>query len=196
MKGKLVVFEGIDGVGKTTICHLLRDALWREKQIRAVIFEDVEDLKSGFNSIKPFVKKHVPIQGSLLFYLSSAIYKSVFIKKLLRTSWVICDRYVYSTLAYHRVKGADTKFVDWQRVPIVMPDYAFLIIVADKNRLRRVKMRKESTPKDLMRKTKRNHFGRMENELKSFHLKEINNDNEIKSALQEIWRTLFGSKSP
>lgn len=27
MKNKLVVFEGIDGVGKTTLVHLLRDYL-------------------------------------------------------------------------------------------------------------------------------------------------------------------------
>ena len=36
-----------------------------------------------FNSLKPLVKK-IPIAGSHLFYLASAIYKSQEIKKLLK----------------------------------------------------------------------------------------------------------------
>lgn len=107
MKGKLVVFEGIDGVGKSALCRALCDQLRTQKGIPAVVFEDVEDRRSGFNLIKPFIKEQVPATGSFLFYLASAIYKSVLIEKLLRTSWVICDRYIYSTLAYHHTRGVE-----------------------------------------------------------------------------------------
>ena len=44
MKNKLVVFEGIDGVGKTTLSGLLRDKLVQHG-IKAVRYEDIENKK-------------------------------------------------------------------------------------------------------------------------------------------------------
>jgi len=41
MKNKLIVFEGIDGVGKTTLSKLLRDKLINQG-IKTIRFEDIE----------------------------------------------------------------------------------------------------------------------------------------------------------
>ncbi|MDO8499777.1 MAG: hypothetical protein Q7S66_03905 [bacterium] len=55
MKNKLVVFEGIDGVGKTTLCSALKHEL-AKRGIMAILYEEIENKKSGFNKIKSFIK--------------------------------------------------------------------------------------------------------------------------------------------
>jgi len=75
MKNKLIIFEGIDGVGKTTFSKLLQDKLVKNG-IKTVVYENIEEKNIGFNQIKSFIKTNVPINSSLLFYTVSSIYKS------------------------------------------------------------------------------------------------------------------------
>jgi dTMP kinase len=129
MKNKLIVFEGIDGVGKSTIIRELKRRLTL-RGIKAICYEEVEDKKRGFNKIKSFIRRKVPIESSLLFYLASSVYKSALISRLLKNSWVLCDRYVYSTLAYHRVNGVSRRLISrWADVPLKKPDFLFLLTV-------------------------------------------------------------------
>ena len=46
-KNKLIVFEGIDGVGKTTIALELKKVLKR-KGVPVIFYEDYESKHSGF----------------------------------------------------------------------------------------------------------------------------------------------------
>lgn len=68
MNGKLIVLEGIDGVGKTTISKILQKELLKN-DIPTIRYEEHENKNKGFNKIKPFVKRGVSINSSLLFYL-------------------------------------------------------------------------------------------------------------------------------
>ncbi|MFH1543175.1 MAG: dTMP kinase [Patescibacteria group bacterium] len=142
MKNKLIVLEGIDGVGKTRLAKALVQEL-RKKKHPAVRYESLENKIKGFNRLKSFIKSDVSPDSSLLFYLASAIHKSENIKKLLKRRWVICDRYLYSTLASHKVRGANISLINWRKLPIIKPDYLFLIVVKDEIRLARVKKRKK-----------------------------------------------------
>lgn len=168
MKNKLIVFEGIDGVGKTTLSKLLQNKL-KKQGFKAVRYEDAEERNSGFNQIKPFIKTQTPIDSSLLFYISSAIYKSRQIEKLLKHNWVICDRYIYSTLAYHKIRKVDPALIpDIKNMPIRLPDFLFLIKVNDDIRLKRIKARSNNNDYDFKMKTKKNLIGKMEKELETF----------------------------
>jgi dTMP kinase len=167
MKNKLIVFEGIDGVGKTTLSKLLQDRLVKQG-VKTVRYEDIEEKNSGFNQLKPFIKTQAPINSSLLFYISSAIYKSQQIEKLLKHNWVICDRYIYSTLAYHKIRNADMSLIpDVKKIPLRLPDFLFLLKVNDNIRLKRIKARSNNTD-DLKIKTSKNLVGKMEKELEKF----------------------------
>lgn len=194
MKNKLVVFEGIDGVGKTTLSKLLRDKL-ANQGIKAVRYEDVEEKNNGFNLIKPFIKTRVSINSSLLFYLASALYKSQQIEKLLKNSWVICDRYIYSTLAYHRVRNADLFLLsDIKRFPIKLPDFLFLIKVNDDIRLQRIKTRSINNAYDFKTKMNRNFVGKMEKEFEKFDPIVI--DNSHSTPLETIEKIFTMAKRP
>lgn len=185
MNGKLIVLEGIDGVGKTTISKILQKELLKNN-IPTIRYEAYENKKKGFNKIKPFVKKDVPINSSLFFYLSSGIYKSEIIQKLLIKKWVICDRYVYSTLAYHKVRGADLSMVNLNNLPIIIPDFNFLIKLEEKTRITRVKNRKSSEVQDFKPKTPHNLIGKMEFELEKFKPIIIDNSLNINDTLKKI----------
>jgi len=174
MKNKLIVFEGIDGVGKTTLAKLLRDNLIKQG-FEAVLYEDLEEKNKGFNLIKPFIKEQVSINSSLFFYIASVIHKSQNINELLKKNFVICDRYIYSTIAYHVVRGADKSLINMKKLPIIWPDFLFLIKTQEKIRLERVKKRKKNNICDLKVKTNKNLIGKMEKELENFSPITINN---------------------
>lgn len=198
MKNKLIVLEGIDGVGKTTISQALKKELGR-RHIRSVIYESTEKKNYGFNILKPFIKKRaakLSIDSSLFFYLSSALFKSEIIKKMLKKKWVICDRYIYSTIAYHNLKGA-TKYLfpDLDKFPIIKPDFSFLITVDDKTRLQRVKRRGIVNSVDLIQKKIGSRAFRMEAELKKFKLTEIVNNSSLDKAIDFILKKIFSSKN-
>lgn len=191
MNNRLIVFEGVDGVGKSTLARALHKAL-RSKKISAVVYEDVENRRVGFNRIKPFVKKEVPVNASLLFYLASALYKSKKIEEILKTRWVICDRYVYSTLAYHRAAGADMGLVaPLKRFPIRIPDVLFLITAGETARLQRVTKRLGNQPEDLRKKTAGSRVAQMEQALKAFHPHIIDNSAPgIANAIEQVLQVL------
>lgn len=165
MNNKLIVFEGIDGVGKSTLCALLERDL-RRRGIPVIRYESVESEKRGYAILKPFIKKNASVDASFLFYLSSAIYKSQAIEKLLRKSWVLCDRYVYSTIAYHSARGVDVAFVRMKELPIRKPDVTFCITVKESIRMARILKKKTKTPEDLRPKRSNNTVGKMESYLK------------------------------
>ncbi|MDP3244450.1 MAG: dTMP kinase [bacterium] len=194
MKNKLIVLEGIDGVGKTTIAKMIKRELGRH-HIKSVIYESTEKKNSGFNILKPFIKKYaakLSINSSLFFYLSSTLLKSEIIKKMLKNKWVICDRYIYSTLAYHKIKGATKSLLpNLNKFPIIKPDFSFLITVDDKTRLQRVKKRKIINQADLIPKKQGSHAYKMETELKKFKLTEVKNDSSLNEAINFIVKKIF-----
>jgi len=181
-KNKLIVLEGIDGVGKTTIALKLKKALKR-KGLRVIFYEDYEQKHPGFSVLKPLVKT-IPITGSHLFYLASAIYKSQVIKKLLKKHWVICDRYFYSSIAHHKAKGSNLKI--GQLKDLLKPDYAFLLTLDEKTRQRRVKQKSNITKADLVPKKEGSFPKKMEDILKRMGLINIENSGLAQETVNKI----------
>ncbi len=186
MKNKLIVFEGIDGSGKSLLCRSLVKELKRKK-INAVCYEDIENKNHGFNLIKPFIKSETPISASLYFYIASAIYKSQIIKNLLKKNWVVCDRYIFSTLVYHQLRGANIKDLPpYKKLGIIEPDYYFLITVPEKIRAERLMGRALNNPDDLKKKTKGSLFDKTENGYKKFKPIIIDNSSSVKESTEKI----------
>jgi dTMP kinase len=186
-KNKLIVFEGIDGVGKTTIALELKKAL-KKKGIPVIFFEDYELKHPGFCPLKPLIKK-IPITGSHLFYLASAVYKSQIIKKLLEKHWVICDRYFYSTNAYHKARGSNLKIQGMN--DLLKPDYAFLLTIDEKIRQERVKQKLHITKADLIPKRVGFFPHKMESFLKKMDLVNIDNSVSVKNTIKNILSLIF-----
>ena len=114
--GKLIVFEGIDGAGKTTQIRLLEEYL-RQNGRRVVCTAEPTDLPSGKQLRRALSgeEKRSPCELAALFTLDRIahnILPEAGILALLESGAdVICDRYYYSTLAY---QGSETD-EDWVR---------------------------------------------------------------------------------
>jgi dTMP kinase len=101
---KFISFEGIEGVGKTTQIELLKTYLSKKNQsflvtkepggtafgmqIRKILLDPETDFKSKYTEV-------------LLFFADRAEHLASIVEPALRVgTWVICDRYIDSTLAY------------------------------------------------------------------------------------------------
>ena len=102
MKGKFIVFEGIDGVGKTTMAKKLAKDL-----------DGLYTYEPGDCSIGPFVRKSVLGKTllthearCLLFAAERLVHlQEVVIPTLEAGEHVICDRYIGSAIAYGAFGG-------------------------------------------------------------------------------------------
>lgn len=188
---RLVVLEGIDGVGKTRLSRALVRALNARPGIRAIRYEDTEKRAAGFNVLKPFIRTSVPIAASLLFYLSSAIDKSRRIAELLKTQWVVCDRYVYSTFAFHAVHGVKVRsLIRLRALPIRWPDHYFLVTVSEDVRLQRLRQRPGNTPADRVRKRPDNRVGKFERVLRAWRPTVVDNSGDVTTTVASLLRSI------
>jgi dTMP kinase len=114
MKGKLIVFEGIDGAGKATQVALLSKALKKAGKRVTVFSSPRYDLPTG-KLVRRALRGDFGDFVALSPYLSALPYFNDFAAwrdemfAALGKGDVICDRYVYSTLAYASAKLSGAK---------------------------------------------------------------------------------------
>ena len=97
-----IVFEGLDGSGKSTQQKLLNDKLQFDK-ISSISFREPGSTVIGEKIVKILQsdQKLSPLSELLLFYVSrSAIIEEKIKPALANYDVVICDRYFYSSIAY------------------------------------------------------------------------------------------------
>jgi len=148
---KFIVFEGIDGAGKTTQINLLREALEKRGYSCAVTAEPT-DLPSG-KAIRRALAKEVdstPLQMAEMFAHDRELHNTdaqVGIEKLLKDgTTVICDRYYYSSLAYQgTVLGYDTvAALNLDNPNIRTPDICIFLDLTPEKSLQRIGARGEA----------------------------------------------------
>ena len=146
-KKPVIVFEGIEGSGKSHHISVISKYLKRNKiafiklrepggninseKIRKLIL----DKKSNFNKIT-----------DLLLYLAARSENIQLIRKYYRKKIILIDRFTDSTIAYqHYGFGVDLKLINFINNHLLKKfkvDYTFLNIVNYKNMIKRLKLRK------------------------------------------------------
>ena len=123
MKGKLIVFEGADGTGKTTQAKLLYQYLLKKK-IPTVLTSFPRYDSAWGKMIRRYLDGEFGSTASVSAYLASLIYagdrliaKDEIKKWIDSGKFVICDRYVASNIAHQGAKISDKtkkeKFINW-----------------------------------------------------------------------------------
>jgi len=146
-KKPVIVFEGIEGSGKSHHISVISKYLKRNKiafiklrepggninseKIRKLIL----DKKSNFNKIT-----------DLLLYLAARSENIQLIRKYYKKKIILIDRFTDSTIAYqHYGFGVDLKLINFINNHLLKKfkvDYTFLNIVNYKNMIKRLKLRK------------------------------------------------------
>ncbi|MBI4159820.1 dTMP kinase [Candidatus Wolfebacteria bacterium] len=154
-RGRFVVFEGIDGAGKSTQDHLLLRWL-RKRGIKAVYASNPSQF-----SIGKFIRSH--LSGTLqinpealqVLFTADRVYQleRLIIPSLKKGAWVILDRYTLSTLAYGALDIKDVSWLAELNRKCLKPDLTILLRISPEEAMRRIK--KERSSKEIFEKKKK-----------------------------------------
>lgn len=128
MKHKLIVIEGIDNVGKTSSAKLLAKRL-AESGLPATYYKTPP---VQFSQTTKLVNESASRDAHFLYHAAMVKYAEKEIAKLLEGKSAVCDRWFYSTYAYHAAAGSRLQ-LHWDCLMEVKPDYAFLLLVRDED---------------------------------------------------------------
>lgn len=134
-----IVFEGVDGSGKTTIGEKLA------QEIGGIYMRTPSE---GLRPARSYIDSSPSSEAKLLFYLSSVVDASQRIALTRETQPVICDRYIWSTLIPHSVyHNVDLNSLEHSlrfiTEKLEVPTHTFLLTVSEDEQLKRLGLRSE-----------------------------------------------------
>ena len=144
IKGILIVFEGIDGSGKSTQAHMLLEDL-KTEGYKTVYFREPSDSQWGTE-----IRKKAETADSLtpkeefdLFQKDREENVEKNLKPALASNKVVVlDRYYFSTMAYQGAKGVDLDLIKKTNNKfVVQPELVFFLDIEPKIGLERIKDR-------------------------------------------------------
>lgn len=147
--GLLIVFEGIDGSGKSTLCKLCSDKL-TAMGYDCVLLKEPTDGQYGRQIRELAVKgrdKITPMNEFNLF-LKDRIedIKNNISPNLKKNKIILLDRYYYSTIAYQGALGIDIEFIRKENEKIApKPDIVFYISIPTKLSAERITKSRKDT---------------------------------------------------
>lgn len=198
-RGRFIVFEGIDGAGKSTQIDLLKQKLQADGRRVYCTAEPTESVSGGLlRDALGGVSKRTTCELAAMFVLDR-IFHNVNpvhgIEKMLAEGIdVICDRYYYSSLAY---QGSDTDFT-WVRdmnlncPEIRKPDVCIFLDLTPEQSMARIeggRVTKEIYETDEKLTRVRNQFYRVFEELKERDRIEIV---DASRSIEEIHQEIVG----
>ncbi len=151
MNGRLIVFEGIDGVGKTTVCRRVAEALESRGLETEVTAEPTHEGIGAF--IRSGDAGRISQRTEALLFVAD---RNDHTEKMLRSrdagKVVLCDRYFASTVAYQSAKlDGDSTDRGWlleiNKAFIGVPDAVILLDMDPGKSLDRVSSRGEAESK-------------------------------------------------
>lgn len=185
-RGLFIVFEGVEGSGKSTQSHLLTRQLHREG-INCLHLREPGDTETG-EKIREWLQTGSDLDGySELFLLSAsrrALVKNKIIPALANDQVVVLDRYTYSTLAYQGFgRGIDIQHIDYVNMLAtddLNPDIAFLLDI---------------NPEDSFQRKQKGTLDRWELENIDFHTKVRNGYLKISGNDPNLWTVINANKT-
>ncbi len=151
--GFFIVFEGIDGVGKTTQVKLLKDAL--EKQGRAVILSrEPTDGPWGRRIRESANTGRLSLDDELQAFINDRTehVRDLILPAIGAGKVVILDRYYYSTIAYQGSRGGDAEQVGAEmRRRFPAPDLVLLMDMDPKQAVHRIAHGRGEQPNEFER---------------------------------------------
>jgi dTMP kinase len=125
--GKFIVFEGIDGSGKTTQARLLTDTL-RSRGKEVLLTAEPSDSPEGL-VLRAVTSRPGPEEEARLFTEDRRHHVEHVIRPALEAGLVVvCDRYVYSSVAYQGARGIDPERIISANRPFLVPPDVILLL--------------------------------------------------------------------
>jgi dTMP kinase len=165
-KPLLILFEGIDGSGKTSLSEMLLAHL-KGKGFAAVWFREPAGSKWG-KKIRELanLKDSIPIEEELEYFIKDRQWnvKNNILPNLQENKIVILDRYYYSTACYQGARGLDVAEIIKKNTAFAPePDITLIVDVDVDAALQRIKRNREQEAKlfekrDFLQKVRDNYL--------------------------------------
>jgi dTMP kinase len=141
-----IVFEGINGSGKTKHVHaFISELKKRGKKVKLYEYPD----KNGplGRPIKAFLNKEINLstESQFLLFLADILKDQEDIKKDLEKGyWVVADRYILTTIAFQKINYSSAKQII-SSLNIIKPDQIIFLSVSPEIAIERMKRKKRYT---------------------------------------------------
>jgi dTMP kinase len=143
-KGIFIVIEGLDGSGKTTQAKLLAKKL--RKSHNAICTAEPSRGKTGafIRKCCLYGEKRLPTEAEALLFAADRIehIHNEVAPALEEGKLVICDRYIYSSLAYQGSAGLSLDWIKTINSRALQPDFSIFIDVPPERVLERLQRKK------------------------------------------------------
>lgn len=188
---KIISFEGIDGVGKSTIIDHVENYL-TEQGYNVLTFIEPGATDMGLE-LRKLLKSNINRNEltELLMFISARNELVSLIDNLKNVDFVILDRYIDSTLAYqHYGNGTSIDVINWLNHLVTknskyLPDFTFYITIPNHVRLKRLQQRqgvldKFDANEEYLQKVQKGYVEIFKNKQNVFTIENINLSSSVK----------------
>ena len=142
--GVFIVIEGLDGSGKTTQATLLAGRLSKEYPVLLTAEPSKGKIGTFIRERCLYEQKRLPTEAEALLFAADRIehMRSELKPALDEGKLVICDRYVYSSLAYQGSAGLSLEWIKTINARALQPDFSLFLDVSPERVLERLQRKK------------------------------------------------------
>ena len=143
-RGIFIVIEGLDGSGKTTQATLLAKKLSQKHDVMLTAEPSRGKIGSFIREGCLYEDKRLPTEAEALLFAADRIeHMQKEVKPALDVGkLVICDRYIYSSLAYQGSAGLSLEWIKTINARALQPDFSIFIDVPPERVLERLQRKK------------------------------------------------------
>ncbi|MCW4023760.1 MAG: dTMP kinase [Candidatus Bathyarchaeota archaeon] len=143
-KGIFIVIEGLDGSGKTTQAKLLVEKLQKNYEVIFTTEPSTGKIGSFIRSSYLYDNTRLPTEAEALLFSADRIEhcKAEIEPALNEGKVVVCDRYLYSTIAYQGSAGLSTDWIKTINARALQPDFYIFLDVAPERVLERLQRKR------------------------------------------------------
>jgi dTMP kinase len=157
-KGYFIVFEGVDGGGKSTQIRMLAD-YFKEREYEVELHMEPTKGPIGnllWNYMRSKDRSFSPETEALLFAADRIEHGKIIEKALTEGKVIISDRYLHSSLAYQGAAGVDVEWMKSLNRHALKPDLVILLDIDPGKSLERVSDRAKTVfeEKEYLRKVR------------------------------------------
>jgi dTMP kinase len=143
-KGIFIVIEGLDGSGKTTQANLLAKNLSQNHSVLLTAEPSRGKIGTFIRQGCLYEQKRLPTEAEALLFAADRIehMQNELEPALSEGKIVICDRYIFSSLAYQGSAGLSLKWIETINARALEPDFSIFIDVPPQLVLERLQRKK------------------------------------------------------
>jgi len=143
-KGIFIVIEGLDGSGKTTQADILSKKLSENHKVLCTAEPSQGKIGSFIRNGCLYEEKRLPKEAEALLFAADRIehMQNEIAPALAEDKIVICDRYIYSSLAYQGSAGLSLDWIKTINARALQPDFSVFIDVPPEQVLERLQRKK------------------------------------------------------